>query len=94
MKTGIVEFKFQGGTRIKIKGSADFVATVTKVVLELGEGKSSEHVQEGELKTQRDPIPNRLEGLPPIFSPEWQGVGHSCWNDSGGHIRLLRFSSF
>jgi hypothetical protein len=72
MNTGIVEFKFQDGTAIKITGSAGFAAAVMKVVLGVDEGKSSEHVQEGEIKTQRNPSSNRLEGLPPMFSPEWQ----------------------
>jgi hypothetical protein len=47
MKTGSVELKLQDGTAIKIEGSAEFVAAVTSVILEVGNGKSSEHVHKG-----------------------------------------------
>jgi hypothetical protein len=46
MRTGTVELKFRDGTAIKIKGSIEFATAVMKVVLEVGDGKSSEHVQE------------------------------------------------
>jgi hypothetical protein len=74
MRTGTVELKFRDGTAIKIKGSIEFATAVMKVVLEVGEGKSSEHVQESELNTQGNPKSKRLEGLPPMVSPEWQGA--------------------
>jgi hypothetical protein len=47
MKTGTVDLKLQDGTPIKIKGSADFVAAVTAVILEVGKGRSSDRAQVG-----------------------------------------------
>jgi len=72
MNTGTVEFRLQDGTAIKIKGSADFVAAVTAVILEVGKGGSSEHAQKGKPEPQRSPSSNRFEGLPAMFSPQWQ----------------------
>ena len=46
MTTGTVELKIQDGTAIKIKGSADFVAAVMTAILEVGKGKSGQHIQE------------------------------------------------
>jgi hypothetical protein len=50
MNTGTVELKFQDGTAIKIKGSADFVAAVTTSIFEVGKGKSGGHIQAAEIK--------------------------------------------
>jgi hypothetical protein len=50
MNTGTVELKFQDGTAIKIKGSADFVAAVTTAILEVGKGKSGEHIHVAQIK--------------------------------------------
>jgi hypothetical protein len=50
MNKGTVEVKFQDGTAIKIKGSADFVAAVTTSILEVGKGKSGEHIQLAQIK--------------------------------------------
>jgi Transposase DDE domain group 1 len=72
MNTGSVEFKRQDGTAIKIEGPAEFVAAVTAVILEVGKGRSSEHVQEGKPGRQRSPSSDRFEGLPAMFSPQWQ----------------------
>ena len=46
MNTGTVKLKFQDGTAINIRESADFVAAVTTAILEVGKGKSGEHIQE------------------------------------------------
>jgi hypothetical protein len=75
MNAGTVELKLQDGTAIKIKGSAEFVAAVTEVILEVANGKSNEHVHKAEPKIRRDASANRFKGLPPIFSPEWQDAG-------------------
>jgi hypothetical protein len=72
MKTGTVELKLQDGTAIKIEGSADFVAAVTAVILEVGKGRSSEHAQKDKPEPQRSTSSNQFEGLPPMFSPQWQ----------------------
>jgi hypothetical protein len=45
MDAGTLELKLQDGTAIKIRGSADFVAAVTAVILEVGKWGSSEHAQ-------------------------------------------------
>jgi len=72
MKTGTVELKLQDGTAIKIEGSADFVAAVTAVILEVGKGRSSEHAQKGKPALQRSPISNRFEGLPALLTAQRQ----------------------
>ncbi len=48
MNAGTVELKFQDGTAIKIKGSADFVAAVTTAILEISKERSSGHLHDGE----------------------------------------------
>ena len=44
MNAGMVELKFRDGTAVKIRGSADFVAAVARAILEVGKGKSGEHI--------------------------------------------------
>jgi hypothetical protein len=50
MNTGNVEFKFQDGTAIIIKGSADFVAAVSTAILKVSKEKASDRAKEGEPK--------------------------------------------
>jgi hypothetical protein len=72
MKTGTVELKLQDGTAIKIKGSAEFVAAVTTVILEVSDRYSREHLHKGDPEIRQDVSANRFKGLPPMFSPQWQ----------------------
>jgi hypothetical protein len=55
MGADTVEFKFEDGTAIKIKGSADFVAAVTTAILRAAKEKSSKQV----LKDDAEPKPTR-----------------------------------
>jgi hypothetical protein len=63
MNKGTVEVKFQDGTAIKIKGSADFVAAVTAVILEVGKGRSSDRAQVGNLSRSLEKIESDQIGL-------------------------------
>jgi hypothetical protein len=74
MDTGIVEFKFQEGTAIKIKGAADFVATVTAAILIAAREKLIEQVPAGDPGLKGNRSENRFKGLPAMFSPEWQNA--------------------
>jgi hypothetical protein len=53
MNTGTVELKFQDRAAIKIRGSADFVAAVTRAILEVDYDKSGEHIQKAEKESSQ-----------------------------------------
>ena len=72
MGADTVEFKFEDGTAIKIKGSADFVAAVTTAILRVAKEKSSKQVLKDDAEPKPNTSVNRIRGLPAMFSAEWQ----------------------
>jgi hypothetical protein len=91
MNTGTVELKFQDGTAIKIRGSADFVAAVTTAILEVSNEKSGEHIQKAEPKVSSqigklaygDSVENHELEAPADHSPSRQPGWMNqklCWS--------------
>ena len=97
MNTGSVELKLQDGRAIKIKGSADFVAAVTMVILEVDKGRSSyqastfkkANLSLSEARAQIDSRDYRQ-----CFRASGKRLGYSYCNESDEHLRLAKLSIF